>query len=365
MENFDLLQELIKQGTIQLSPSILLESVPTPLPDDFDFDRVRGMLLGLAIGDSLGNTSESMNPHERKQLYGEIRDYLPNKYAGQKRQGLPSDDTQMAFWTLEALLEDGRLVPDHLARKFTQQQIFGIGSTVKGFLRAFKDHGISWEKAGQRSAGNGALMRIAPVLIPHLTNPSPGLWADAALAGMITHNDGASNAACIAFVHLLWDVLRLKEVPQGGWWINTFCSWAKELETGAIYETRNTSIRYSGPFTQFVEQSVGQAVELNMSTLDACNFWHSGAYLLETVPCVLYILEKYGRDPEEAVIHAVNDTRDNDTVAAIVGAAVGALHGEQRLPSRWIQNLLGRTGANDDGKIQNLIELACKKFWKE
>jgi len=39
----------------------------------------------------------------------------------------------------------------------------------------------------------------------------------------------------------------------------------------------------------------------------------------------------------------VNDTRDNDTVAAIVGAAVGALHGKSALPARWIRNLLGRT----------------------
>lgn len=39
----------------------------------------------------------------------------------------------------------------------------------------------------------------------------------------------------------------------------------------------------------------------------------------------------------------MNDTRDNDTVAAIVGAAVGALHGKSALPARWIRNLLGRT----------------------
>jgi hypothetical protein len=35
-------------------------------------------------------------------------------------------------------------------------------------------------------------------------------------------------------------------------------------------------------------------------------------------------------DPEEAILRAVNDTKDNDTVAAIVGAAVGALHGRRR-----------------------------------
>ncbi len=51
------------------------------------------MLLGLAIGDALGNTSESQAPAERRARYGEIRDYLPNGYAEGRRVGLPSDDT--------------------------------------------------------------------------------------------------------------------------------------------------------------------------------------------------------------------------------------------------------------------------------
>ena len=47
-----------------------------------------------------------------------------------------------------------------------------------------------------------------------------------------------------------------------------------------------------------------------------------GAYRLETVSKLLYLLMQHSHNPEEALIRAVNDTRDNDTVAAIVGAAV-------------------------------------------
>jgi ADP-ribosylglycohydrolase len=90
--------------------------------------------------------------------------------------------------------------------------------------------------------------------------------------------------------------------------------------------------------------------------LEACDSWYSGAYLLETVPTVLYILMCHGHDPEEAIVRAVNDTRDNDTVAAIVGAAVGALHGEDALPYYWRQGLLGRTRENDDGRVFALLD---------
>jgi len=81
------------------------------------------------------------------------------------------------------------------------------------------------------------------------------------------------------------------------------------------------------------------------------------------MPCALYILARYGERPEEAIIRAVNDTKDNDTVAAIVGAAIGALHGRSGLPAHWINELSGRTGADDNWHIFELIESARQSFW--
>lgn len=111
-----------------------------------------------------------------------------------------------------------------------------------------------------------------------------------------------------------------------------------------------------------MQEKVSRASQSNISTVDACNTWYSGAFLLETVPSVLYILMRHAHDPEEAIIRAVNDTKDNDTIAAIVGAAVGALHGKNALPHRWINNLSGRTTLEDDGKVLELIEQAKQTF---
>lgn len=363
LDNTALVQQLLSRREIALEAPSLLTAYPSTLPDDFDFARVEGMLLGLAIGDALGNTSESQLPSVRRQQFGEVRDYLPNRFAGGRPVGLPSDDSQMAFWTLEQLLEDEGMVPDHLARKFTQHQIFGIGHTVKGFLRSYKDQGRSWKESGQPSAGNGALMRIAPVLIPHLRQPSPALWADAALAGMVTHNDRASNACCIAFIRILWECLRRKQAPEPAWWVDTFVATARALEGNTSYSPRIPGLSDEGPLWRFVDGEVRRAIEQNWSALEACNHWGSGAYLLETMPCVLYILARHGDNPEEAILRAVNDTKDNDTVAAIVGAAVGALHGRGGLPARWVSNLLGRTTDDDDWHLFELIESAKQSFW--
>ena len=71
---------------------------------------------------------------------------------------------------------------------------------------------------------------------------------------------------------------------------------------------------------------------------------------------VLLVLSRYAADPEAAILRAVNDTRDNDTVAAVVGAAVGALHGESALRPEWKRDLLGRTIEDDDAALFRLLD---------
>ena len=120
------------------------------------------VLLGLAIGDALGNTSESLPVPERAARYGEIRDYPTNCRSAGRRVGLPSDDSQLAFWTLESLLECRGLDPDDLSARFAAREIFGIGKSMQQFLHNREQGMASWYHYGAESAGNGALMRIAP-----------------------------------------------------------------------------------------------------------------------------------------------------------------------------------------------------------
>lgn len=352
--NRQALEWLFVEGKVRLKRSKLFDTPPAAHARPVSWEWVEGMLLGLAIGDALGNTSEGWNVAARNRR-GEIRNYLPNRYAGNRVVGLPSDDTQLAMWTLEQINADYGLVPEHVARRFAGEEIFGIGDTVRAFVTDLH-RGRPWFEAGQHSAGNGALMRIAPVVIPHLASADTGLWADAALAATITHNDSASTAACVAWVAMLWDLLGMARPPAPEWWLERYVAVASQLEAGEAYEPRGDAhAGESGPMWQLIERWVKEAHARKLSTLAACESWHSGAYLLETLPCVLYILMRHAGHPEEAMVRAVNDTRDNDTVAAIVGSALGALHGTAALPERWRSGLLGRLGADDDGHLFTLL----------
>jgi ADP-ribosylglycohydrolase len=352
---------LFSSKKIRLERSELLDRSPAPLPVDV-WDRVEGMLLGLAVGDSLGNPAEGLTADVRRQHFGEIRDYLFEIPGRETAVGVPSDDSQLAFWTLEHLIEEGRLEPENLARKFASSRIFGIGQTVFTFLVCFRDEGRPWYESGPESAGNGALMRIAPILVGHVGNPTQLLWSDVTLASMMTHNDAASTSASIALIYIYWQLLQTGETPDPRWWWTTYVEVARKLEGETSYEPRRPGLNYRGSLWRFVEEQLPRAWEQDCSVEEASNQWYSGAYLLETVPIVLYILARHAGDPEEAIVRAVNDTMDNDTVGAIVGAAVGALHGKARLPERWILGLLGRTRESDDGRVFELIQQAFQRF---
>jgi ADP-ribosylglycohydrolase len=340
------LEELISLRRLRLSPGAVASLDAPPALHSLTFDRIEGMLLGLAIGDALGNTTEGQFPQRRQPVCG----YEPNRYANGRAVGLPSDDTQLAFWTLEHLLEHDRIVPQRLLATFAERHIFGSGQTVAAACRAFRD-GLPWYEAAPHSAGNGALMRIAPVVVPHLKSPSSMLWEDAVLGGAVTHNDPTSIAACVAFVGTLWDLLGMEAPPKPAWWLDAFVKRTRLLEGDAQLQPRHPGLTFAGPLWSLVNIEVRQALEEQLTVRDACDHWYSGAFLLETVPSALYILACHSQDPEEAILRAVNDTKDNDTVAAIVGAAVGALHGRRAFPSRWVDGLLGRTAENDDGRV--------------
>jgi ADP-ribosyl-[dinitrogen reductase] hydrolase len=107
-------------------------------------DRIIGSLLAGAIGDALGGVTE--------------------------RSGLAiSDDTQLTLATCEAIIEAKGVDPERIAGSFLRWYragaISGIGSSTLEALRDL-DAGGHWALCGargERAAGNGAAMRIAPL----------------------------------------------------------------------------------------------------------------------------------------------------------------------------------------------------------
>ncbi len=154
--NQEKLNRFFDEGIIDIARGPIFDKAPEPFPEGVDFGRVEAMMLTLAIGDSLGVTSEGKNPDARRQWNKgqEVRDYVPNPKASDGR-GYPSDDTQLSFWTLECINEDGGLVPGHVAERFCRDRIFGIGGTVKEFIRNYKSDVLTGIRPAPRARATG------------------------------------------------------------------------------------------------------------------------------------------------------------------------------------------------------------------
>ena len=209
---------------------------------------------------------------ERGARHGEIRDYLPNSRSAGHRVGLPSDDSQLAFWTLESLLEREGLDLDDLSARFAAREIFGAGQAMEQFLRNREQDSASWYRCGAESAGNGALMRIAPIVLLHPQGTSAALWLDVALASIVTHRDASSVASCVAFVDLLAHLLRLPAPPTSDWIIATFLATVRQVCADPVYRPRGgTFAAREGTFPDYLEFVLAEAKRHDWSAREACD----------------------------------------------------------------------------------------------
>jgi len=66
----------------------------------------------------------------------------------------------------------------------------------------------------------------------------------------------------------------------------------------------------------------------------------SACYVEDSVPAVIYLALKYHHDPEKALIVNTNLGGDNAARGSVLGALLGAAHGAEKFPDRWVQGLL-------------------------
>ncbi len=115
--------------------------------------EIEACLAAGAIGDALGS-------HAEGSRVGWVPAEIPLEI---------SDDTQLSLATCMSIVQRGAVDPEHLAARFAedyqQRRYRGLGaSTTKALLDLA--NGAHWSQSGcrgERAAGNGAAMRVAPL----------------------------------------------------------------------------------------------------------------------------------------------------------------------------------------------------------
>ena len=168
---------------------------------------------------------------------------------------------------------------------------------------------LAHEKLGGMSAGNGSIMRCAPIGLLHFHNEQK-LIRDSLDSSLITHWD---PRACWGTVALDLAIARLVHGEKDG----LLPDIAKKIEES---ETRT---------------AVLDVANIKKSDLAPMGF------VLDTLKCALWCFLNTA-SLESAIVEAVNMGGDADTVGAVCGALAGACYGKEAIPPRWLEPLSGR-----------------------
>ncbi|MFL0579185.1 ADP-ribosylglycohydrolase family protein [Dietzia sp. 179-F 9C3 NHS] len=300
-------------------------------------DRAAGALLGAAVGDALGAGYEfgsaPLGPEGPRMIGGGLGDFAPGEW---------TDDTAMTWCVAEVAATGADLRSEAaltaIARNFRAWLDSGppdVGVQTRAVLRdagpeptparlaeaTARHH----ERSGGRSAGNGSLMRTAPVALAHLGD-RPAIAEAAHAVSALTHFDPVAGQACALWCLAIDHAVRHAEFDlRGG---------LELLESGArTYWAGVIDAAEEGPPERFTAN--GWVVEAFQAA------WSSIHHT--PVP---------GGDPgghlPAALATAVGIGMDTDTVAAIAGALLGARWGAAAVPGEWRRICHGYPGLTGD-----------------
>lgn len=270
--------------------------------------RVRGLMLGTALGDALGLVREGLGPSTTAPRYG----ILPG-------WGVVSDDTEHMVMLAWAMGPPGAHTPIEVGARFGGQLLpwlatlpFGIGwATLRASLAR-----LVGRRTGVFSAGNGPAMR-APLLGMH---PEATWRRSAAEAtARITHTDPRAIEAAVFVAEVAAGCLRA---------------------TTRTSKARHVMLRGCAPDEPALHAAVTTALSmLDVAPAEAARALGNSGFAVHTAGVCTWALAG-AQGPADAIARAIALGGDADTHAAIVGAWAGALWGEDALDAA----LLGRLG---------------------
>jgi ADP-ribosylglycohydrolase len=282
-------------------------------------DRIRGLLLGTAVGDSLGLPREGLSRARAGRICpGRLRQRW---FLG---RGMLSDDTEHACMTAQALLA-ARGDVDRFARSLAWRLrwwLLGLPPAVGwGTLRALARSwvGFSPRRSGVCSAGNGAVMR-APIIGAWLDDPAQ-IAPFVAASTSITHRDPRAHAGALAIAIAAHHAAHDRELV------------AREVLDDI--RARVADRELLAAIDRVADELTGRRDAVALARELGLERGVTG-YVHHTVPMCLYAWLASPGDVRAAVECVVTLGGDSDTTGAIVGALVGASAGDASIPSEWL-----------------------------
>lgn len=328
-------------------------------------DRIRGCLLGGAVGDALGYAVEFTSAEEIRCRYGEQGIAAPVLTDGVARI---SDDTQMTLFTCEGLIfgyDRGAAGGMAAAAEVYVHDAYlnwlaTQGCAVEGAWRGFSYLMQQKELYARRAPGNTCMSALLSGRMGTLDEPindscGCGGVMRAAPAGFVAafgrrYDDAPEDAHA-------WQGAKIAAITHGhplGWMpaamladlihriVRTGGSTLRENARAALERTLTIMGKGEDAAVQTFRNVVERAMTLSAAPGHAETHIHSlggGWTGHEALAIALYCALRYENDFVSCLRAAVNHDGDSDSTGAIAGQLLGTLHGAACVPAAWLEHL--------------------------
>ena len=283
-------------------------------------NKYMGALLGLAIGDALGTTLEFKDPGDFEPIEEIIGGGPFNLQPGQW-----TDDTSMALCLAASLIEKKNFdVFDQMSKYYKWYKdgymssasfCFDIGITTKNALLLFHQTGQPITGSTDRmTAGNGSIMRLAPVPLFFRENLLEAI-SRSAISSKTTH---AAPQAVDSCKYLAWLI------------VHALNGTAKETLLSS--EAANSFLMLNKVDGEVEEIIVGSFKIKNPPEIQG------SGYVVRSLEAALWAFYKTSNFKDGALM-AVNLGDDADTTGAVYGQIAGAFYGKSGIPKEWLDVL--------------------------
>lgn len=270
--------------------------------DEPRFARAAGCLLGQVIGDSLGSLVESKSAAEIARDFPQGVRELADGGRYHILAGQPTDDSEMALTLARSIIRHKKYAREAVLdayRDWLQTRPVDVGATTERGLLGLHT---------TESESNGSLMRISPVGIWAAGDPQRAAAA-AREDSALTHPNPTCVEACAGFAAAI-------AVGVGG---------------GERAAMLDAALAHSSGKAR-------SAISLGAAGTPPADFGKNMGWVLTALQNAFCCL--FSSTFEEGLVMTVSRGGDTDTNAAIAGALLGAAHGRQAVPPRWILPVL-------------------------